>query len=391
MVISLEALLVLCLLSVPIYWLLPDRTLDLRACFLICLSALVIYSLSPLIFVWLLGYCAIVAILLGGAKYGLKAQLLKVLTWFLFLPIALIELVPKGFLTNLVGWENELQYPRVSQFALLGLSYCAIRAFLVVREGIARKDFRIVPAYTALLFFGTYVAGPIAGSNQYVADARAKSLTAYDAAIALCRIGWGAALFLVVKPLISGADIAQLLGWEKGSHATALAWLFIYHSFLNLYVDFYGYCEVAIGVGLLFGIRVPENFRAPLISRSMQEFWQRWHLTLGAFVSTYLFKPLVRSWGQTTLAIFIAFTLIGLWHQFTWTYLLWGMGHGGGLALNMILNKRYGDRVLGPLQKFRLGLIGWVLTMTWVSLLSAIANSENLAKAGELCASLLGL
>jgi alginate O-acetyltransferase complex protein AlgI len=122
----------------------------------------------------------------------------------------------------------------------------------------------------------------------------------------------------------------------------------------------------------------------------MQEFWQRWHLTLGAFVSTYLFKPLVRAWGQTALAIFVAFALIGLWHQFTWTYLIWGMGHGAGLALNMILKKRYGEIELAPWQVTALGAFGWVLTMSWVSLLSAIANSANLAQAGKLCASLIG-
>ena len=181
----------------------------------------------------------------------------------------------------------------------------------------------------------------------------------------------------------------QSLGWAKSSHTAALAWFSVYRSFLTLYVDFYGYCEIAIGVGLLFGIRVPENFRAPLISRSMQEFWQRWHLTLGAFVSTYLFKPLVRSWGQTAAAIFISFALIGLWHQFTWTYLIWGMGHGAGLAFNMILNKRYGDREFTPLQRTALGGVGWAVTMTWVALLSTIANS-TLAGAGELVVALVG-
>jgi D-alanyl-lipoteichoic acid acyltransferase DltB (MBOAT superfamily) len=390
MILSLEILLLLCGLSVSIFWLLPEEPYWCRDAFLVAVSLLVLFSLSPLILPWLAAYVAAIAGLLQLAKRGLRVGFIKAASWLLFLPIALVEFLPRGALPRLAGWDQVSAASQINQFALLGLSYCAIRSFLAVREALARRDFRLMPALTALVFFGTYVAGPIAGSNYYVAEARAKQLSLYDAAVALSRIGWGAGLFLVVKPLIANPDLIKSLGWAESSHTAALAWLSMYRSFLTLYVDFYGYCEIAIGVGLLFGIRVPENFRAPLISRSMQEFWQRWHLTLGAFVGTYLFKPLVRSWGRTALAIFISFALIGLWHQFTWTYLIWGMGHGAGLALNMILNKRYGDRELTPVQRTALGSIGWAMTMTWVSLLSAIANSPSLPDAGKLAGALVG-
>lgn len=390
MILGLEALITICVLSVPIYWILPEQPTWPRDAFLVFVSALVLFSLSPLIFIWLAAFVVAIAALLLAAKYGLKTSTVKALSWLLFLPIVLFEFVPSQALSDLLGWQDALKYPRINQLAFLGLSYCAIRSFLTVREGLARQDFRLLPAFTALIFFGTFVAGPIAGSNQYVAQARAKRLSAYDAVVGLCRIGWGAGLFLVVKPLIAGADLSHLLGWGQNEHTTALAWLSVYRSFLTLYVDFYGYCEIAIGTGLLFGIRVPENFRAPLIARSMQEFWQRWHLTLGAFVGTYLFKPLVRHWGHPATAIFVAFALVGLWHKFTWTYFLWGVGHGVGLALNMVLVRRYGELEFTALQRVLLGLLGWFLTMTWVSLLSAIANSESLEAAERLCWSLLG-
>ena len=391
MVLSLEALLTICVLSVPVYWFLPERPIALRDTFLIAVSALVLFSLSPLIFIWLAAFAVAIAALLLAAKHGLRTPIVKLLSWFLFLPIVLVEFVSSQSLSNLMGWQDVLLYPRINQLAFLGLSYCAIRSFLAVREGLARQDFRLLPAFTALIFFGTFVAGPIAGSNQYVAEARARQLSAYDAIVGLSRIGWGAGLFLAIKPLIANADISQLLGWTQNEHSALLAWLSVYRSFLTLYVDFYGYCEIAIGTGLLFGIRVPENFRAPLIARSMQEFWQRWHLTLGTFVGTYLFKPLVRHWGRPATAIFVAFALVGLWHRFTWTYSLWGIGHGAGLALNLVLNRRYGEVEFTKLQRVCLGLLGWFLTMTWVSLLSAIANSESLEAAGKLGASLVGL
>ena len=109
-----------------------------------------------------------------GEAAACEFGIIKAVSWFLFLPIALVEFLPPRHLAHIVGWSDVANSSRINQFALLGLSYCAIRSFLAVREGLARRDFRLMPAVTALVFFGTYVAGPIAGSNYYVAEARAK-------------------------------------------------------------------------------------------------------------------------------------------------------------------------------------------------------------------------
>ena len=101
-------------------------------------------------------------------------------------------------------------------------------------------------------------------------------------------------------------------------------------------------------MGLLFNLRLSENFRFPLIAHSIQNFWQRWHLTLAAFVSTYVFKPLVRCTGRPALAIFGDFTLVGLWHEVSLGYLLWGLGHGSALALTLAYRERMRGRALLP-------------------------------------------
>lgn len=96
---------------------------------------------------------------------------------------------------------------------------------------------------------------------------------------------------------------------------------------------FQGFSEAAIGVGRLFGMTVPENFRAPLLPRSLQDLWNRLHISLARRVSQYLVKLLTRRIGKLVITFVLAFVVVGLWHRSTVNYLLWGFGHGARLAI----------------------------------------------------------
>ncbi|MGI3167281.1 MBOAT family O-acyltransferase [Pseudooceanicola sp. 200-1SW] len=163
-----------------------------------------------------------------------------------------------------------------------------------------------------------------------------------------------------------------------GAGGRALAWLEMYRHFLVLYLDFTGYSDIAIGSGLLFGIRIPENFRWPLVSTSIQEFWQRWHLSLGAFIGTYLFKPIVRQTGKPALGIFLAFLFVGLWHNVSIPYLIWGFGHGAALAITMMLRKAGAFKTTSALAARAMQLGGWLFTISFVSFMSSFANQGSL-------------
>jgi alginate O-acetyltransferase complex protein AlgI len=157
------------------------------------------------------------------------------------------------------------------------------------------------------------------------------------------------------------------------------AWLALGFSFQILF-DFSGYSDIAIGLGFLFGVRLPFNFNAPMRSTSIQDFWQRWHITLMNFLRDYLFNPLVntrvlpRRFFQLQYfgAMLLTMALCGLWHGASWTFVLWGILHGSALVL-CSLWRRYGPRIPS--------LIGWALTVMFVLVTGVIFRAGTLEAA----------
>ena len=127
--------------------------------------------------------------------------------------------------------------------------------------------------------------------------------------------------------------------------STVEAWCFATAFALQIYFDFSGYSDMAIASAMLLGIEVPRNFDAPLRSLSITEFWQRWHISLTAFITSYLYTPILRSFKKATLltsviATLIAMTIAGLWHGPNWTFVVFGAIHGTGLAVNQVWRKK---------------------------------------------------
>ncbi len=182
---------------------------------------------------------------------------------------------------------------------------------------------------------------------------------------------------LTKKTLIADslAPLAAKAFDSSGMLDSATAWLGSTAYTFQLYNDFSGYCDIAIGVSFLFNIRIPENFRAPYRSTSIQEFWQRWHITLGRFFRNYVFSPLggnrVKFYRQLP-AILITFILVGLWHGVGWTFLLWGTLHGVALAVQVSWRRL---RIRLP------DFAAWSLTFAFVDLTWVIFRAPDLPTA----------
>jgi alginate O-acetyltransferase complex protein AlgI len=154
------------------------------------------------------------------------------------------------------------------------------------------------------------------------------------------------------------------------------AWLALAFSFQILF-DFAGYSDIAIGLGLLFGIKLPFNFNAPFRSTSIQDFWQRWHITLMLFLRDYVFNPLANTRVlprrffpvQYFFAMLLTMALCGLWHGASWTFVLWGTLHGIALVL-CSLWRRFGPKLPA--------LAGWALTVIFVLLTGIIFRAGSL-------------
>lgn len=371
-------------ITVPIYWAIPARLAGVRLTLISFVSAALLWLLSPIIFLTVLFYGLILAGFMTAYRRGVSPHLLKACSWTVFLPLVAFDHIPAALIVNGILGKAALSMPALVGLSFLGTSYTAIRCFLMVREIIEKRAPSFHEAVATFLYFGSFMAGPICGSTPF--HKAAKQLTLEDFFLALSRLGWGSALFLVVKPYINGLDLPTLAHLAK--EGAPAAWITMYQRFIVLYVDFSAYSHIAISTALFYGVTLPENFNSPLRSRSIQEFWQRWHLSLSAFISTYLFKPIVREIGKPSHAIFLAFTAVGLWHKVTILYFIWGIGHGAALALNMILRKAIPLGNANRATILAIQCFGWAFTMSYVAFLSSFANAGSWSGALTLITSL---
>ncbi len=145
-----------------------------------------------------------------------------------------------------------------------------------------------------------------------------------------------------------------------------IAWLALIAFTLQIYYDFSGFTDMAIGLGRIFGFTLPENFNEPFVARSIGEFWRRWHMSLSAWFREYVFYPLERhrlpAIGQQVNIIFV-FILTGLWHGLTANYIVWGLIHGIALALESTSFGRWLKRIWHPFQTIYLVSI---VSFAWI-------------------------
>jgi alginate O-acetyltransferase complex protein AlgI len=163
-----------------------------------------------------------------------------------------------------------------------------------------------------------------------------------------------------------GAVADSMFALPVGELSSGHAWLGIFCYSLQIYFDFSGYSDMAIGLGRLLGFHFPENFDQPYRSVSITEFWRRWHMTLSRWFRDYVYIPLGgnRHGKMRTFAnLWIVFFLCGLWHGAGWTFIVWGLYHGLLLILERLADTHLRWRptgILGIIASFTLITIGWV-------------------------------
>jgi alginate O-acetyltransferase complex protein AlgI len=213
-------------------------------------------------------------------------------------------------------------------------------------------------------FFPYVAAGPLTRSRTIVRqfDSAGNRNRAADIARGLFVFSIG-----LVKKVIFADSFRRLAdaGFLQPTNLSTLeAWIISVAFTLELYFDFSGYSDMAIGVALSLGFEIPENFNSPFRSRSIIEFWQRWHMTLSNFITTYLYTPIVRSFKKVTLAkasvaTIIAMLIAGVWHGAGWNFAIYGALHGFALAANHYWKK----------SKLRMPtLLAWAATFVFVNI-----------------------
>ena len=181
------------------------------------------------------------------------------------------------------------------------------------------------------------IAGPIVRFSTIADDITGRQEKVDDKLIGIYRFAIGLAKkVLIANVMAEQAD--AILNGSLSDLSTPAAWVGILAYTFQIYFDFSGYSDMAIGLGKMMGFHFPENFQSPYTSTSISEFWRRWHITLGGFMRDYLYIPLGGNRVSPVRLYFnlwLVFLLSGLWHGASWNFVIWGAYHG--LFLNICL------------------------------------------------------
>ena len=260
----------------------------------------------------------------------------------------------------------------------LGISFFTFQQLSFIVDSYKRYDltYDFLDYCLFVTFFPQLIAGPIVLPTEMLPQFEAeenKKINWENMNKGLYIFSIGLAKKVIIADTIAnfanaGFDMMDKLNFIE-------AWLTSISYTLQLYFDFSGYCDMAIGIGLMFNIILPANFNSPYKSTNIQEFWKRWHMTLGRFMTNYLYIPLGgnrKGEIKTLRNLFIVFLASGIWHGAGWNFIIWGMLHGICIVIHRIW-KNSGRK----LNK----LIGWFITINLVNIFWVFFRAQTVAGA----------
>ncbi|MEO8357228.1 MAG: MBOAT family O-acyltransferase [Chloroflexota bacterium] len=265
----------------------------------------------------------------------------------------------------------------------LGFSYIAFRLIHVLRDKQMGRlpDLTLAEFGTYVVFFPTLAAGPIDRAERFAQDLRKDfALNQEETLVAVQRLALGLFKKFVIADTLALIALNDALAEQV--RTTGWMWIILYAYAFQIYFDFSGYTDIAIGMARLVGIKLPENFAAPYTKPNLTQFWNSWHMTLTQWIRSYFFNPFNRwlrgpksipAWMMILIGQIATMLIIGLWHGVTINFIFWGLWHGLGL----FLQNRWSDfaktrfntnnprmqralQIGGVLLTFHFVVLGWV-------------------------------
>lgn len=360
------------------YFVLPQRFRNL----FILISGLVFYAWGEPFYVFLMLLSSLVDYLAGLAmwKFDKSPAARKVaLVVSVLVNITLLGTFKySGFIIENLNAVLGTAIPNPNLPLPIGISFFTFQSMsytidLYMRNIKVQKNPITFAAFVSL--FPQVVAGPIVRYNDIARelDSRSESLDLIYDGIVQFMIGLGKKV-LIANSIGSLWSAVKLM--EMGTMSMLTAWLGILAFTFQIYFDFSGYSDMAIGMGKILGFNFPKNFDHPYMSRSISEFWRRWHITLGSWFKSYVYFPLGGSrkgTGRTVLNLAIVWLLTGIWHGASWNFIVWGCLYG----VVIILEKLFLGKLLARLPS----ALSWAYTMLLVILGWVLFDTADLTTA----------
>ncbi len=384
------------------YFLIPSNSVNLRNIFLLLMS-LIFYAWGEPVYTFLMIGSILMNYTVGLLLHFQRQKNTKLFTEIftekrilficIFINLGLLFYFKYAnfFVNNLNPMLGYLEIqpiinPKIS--LPLGISFFTFHAMSYVID-VYRKETEVqlnpIRCGLYLTLFPQLVAGPIVRYHDIANQLTSRHVTRSQFSVGIQRFIFGLAKkTILANPLGEVAD--KIFAVPVNEMTTSMAWLGIVCYTLQIYFDFSGYSDMAIGLAKLFGFEFPENFNYPYFAKSIREFWQRWHISLSNWLRDYLYIPLGGnriSPFRTYLNLWIVFLVCGLWHGASWNFVIWGALHGACLIIERIGWNKYLERLWSPLQHcyaLLLVMIGWVFF-----------RSESLDHAMHYLASMFGI
>ena len=292
-----------------------------------------------------------------------------------------------SFFSENVNSLFSLNLPNLKLALPIGISFYTFQALTYVID-VYRGSVKVQPSFYKLLLyvsmFPQLIAGPIVRYSDVEEQIEERTVTLKNVSAGIMRFSAG----LLKKAIIAnfaGQLTEKLIGGDLTGLSSAGAWIGIISYTLQIYFDFSGYSDMAIGLGHMFGFSFPENFNYPYYAVSVSDFWRRWHITLSTWFREYLYIPLGGNRRGRTRQIwnlFVVWSLTGLWHGASWNFVLWGIYYFILLTIEKIFLGEKLEQLPGWLQHVYTCLVvlfGWVI----------FAN-ENIADLGRYFLTMFG-
>jgi alginate O-acetyltransferase complex protein AlgI len=292
---------------------------------------------------------------------------------------------------DLFGWQTDL--PVLNVILPIGISFYTFHTITYIVDAYRghitpTRNFWEFGAYVSL--FSQLVAGPIVRFRQIEKDLENVGSAHRREGLP---IGLSFLAFGMFEKVIIADSLAYFVDPWLGNHgalSTVATWLAVLGYTFQLYFDFSGYSAMAVGLGLMFGLRIPQNFNSPYRAENPSDFWRRWHISLSTVMRDYLYIPLGGNRGSQAFMyrnLMITMLLGGLWHGANWTFVVWGAYHGALLVgYHYLSNRGYSmPSPLAQLVTFVLVVIGWVFfRATDLTMAGELLHAMFVPRAGEL-------
>jgi len=289
-----------------------------------------------------------------------------------------------NFLIDTVNTVFNFQIKGCEIILPLAISFFTFQQMAYIVDSYSRKaeEHDFFDYVLFVTFFPQLVAGPIVHHKDMMSQFR----TTVTQSINIDNVNKGIFIFILglAKKVVVADYLATIVApgfTDPGALSFSTAWVTSLSYTFQLYFDFSGYCDMAIGIALLFNIKLPINFNSPYKAVNIQDFWRRWHITLTIWLRDYLYVPLGgnrKGEARAYANVFLVFLLGGLWHGAGWTFIIWGTLHGVACVVHKLYVKYLAVRI--PINK----VLAWFITFSIVNIGWVLFRADSVSSAFQI-------